>query len=150
MRLFTDASRGDENVGLAYVLELRSGARITGKHHITGEYSSMEAEWYALMEGVHIAIENMTEFDAEISVVVDCQPLVRKIREPNDMYDDTWYEYRKRALDALFEFDEWDLYWRERSSTEQNTTANRLAREALWQAQDDDADGNSTAGVNFE
>jgi len=150
MRLFTDASCGDEHIGLAYVLELRSGARITGKHHLNGTYSSMESEWYALMKGLHIAIENLTDFDDTITVVVDCHPHVRKVREPNDMYDDTWYEYRKQALELLMSFTEWDLYWRERESTEQNSTANRLAREALWQAQDSESDGNSIEGVNFE
>jgi len=80
------------------------------------------------------------------------KPLVKKIREPDNMYDEMWYSYRKRALQALFAFDSWDLYWEERKQTQHNEQANRLAREALWEGRGDDAifGGAATHGVTFE
>lgn len=149
MRVYTDASKGEGVFGIGYVIDLRTGARIEGKRYVDGEYTSMEAEWHAMMQGMEIASQNVTAYDSDIEVIIDCQPLVDKIRDPDDMYDDKWFEYRSRALEALFEFEEWELYWRERSTTEQNSRANRLAREALWQGRDG-ADGNAKYGMTFE
>lgn len=148
MKVFTDASKGEGVFGLGYVIDLKTGARIEGKRYVEGEYTSMEAEWHAMMQGIEIAKQNVTSYDTDIEVIVDCQPLVDKIREPDDMYDDKWFNYRSRALEVLFDFEEWDLYWRERSTTEQNKRANRLAREALWQGRDGD-EGNAKSGITF-
>lgn len=152
MKLYTDASRSEGVTGIGYVIILKTGTELQGKHYIEEQYTSMEAEWYAFMQGLDIAQENITNYDDEIEAVVDCHPLVEKIREPNDMYDDTWYEYRKQALAALMEFDEWDMVWEERKATEMNEKADRLAREALWEGRDDEAvhGGQAAEGVTFE
>lgn len=153
MKVWTDASCDDSEdiFGIGYVIILKSGAEITGKHYQHGDYTSMEAEYFALMEALQIAKESMTEYDNEIDVVTDCKPLVDKIREPDDLYDDRWFEYRRHALNSLFDFEKWDLYWEERSNTEQNEEANRLAREAMWQGRDDDSTygGNAVEGVSY-
>ncbi|AGM11442.1 RNAse HI [Halogranum tailed virus 1] len=151
MKLYTDASKGEGVFGLGYVINLKTGGRIEGKHYVEGDYTSMEAEWHGLMQGLEVAQEQVTAYDDTIRVVVDCQPLVDKIRDPDDMYDDKWFEYRRLALRKLFEFEEWELEWEERSTTEQNKTANRLAREALWQGRDDNGveGGNATNGITF-
>jgi len=153
MKLYTDAS-ADENAnvfGIGYILELKTGARIQGKHYVEGEYTSMEAEWYAIMQGLELASENITSHDSSIEVITDCKPLVNKIREPDDMYDDRWFNYRRQMLGELFTFEAWDLYWEERSTTEQNEKANRLAREAMWEGRGDDGvvGGNASEGVTF-
>ena len=103
------------------------------------------------MQGVDVALDNKTSFDNEIDITIDCQPLVDKIRDPDDLYQDKWYSYRKRALNRFFEFERWDLRWEARSNTEENKKANRLAREALWEARDEDDsfEGNAKQGVTF-
>lgn len=151
MKLYTDASKDNGVFGIGYVINLKTGANIQGKRYVFGDYSSMDAEWFALMQGVDVAIENKTSFDSDIDIVLDCKPLVEKIREPDDLYEDKWYTYRKRALNRFFEFERWDLRWEARSNTEENELANRLAREALWQARDEEEGFNGSAkqGVTF-
>lgn len=151
MKLYTDASKDNGVFGIGYVINLKTGANIQGKRYVFGDYSSMDAEWFALMQGVDVAIENKTSFDSDIDIVLDCKPLVEKIREPDDLYEDKWYTYRKRALNRFFEFESWDLRWEARSNTEENELANRLAREALWQARDEEEGFNGSAkqGVTF-
>jgi hypothetical protein len=151
MKVYTDASKDNGVFGIGYVINLKTGANIQGKRYVFGDYSSMDAEWFALMQGVDVAIRNKTPFDSDIDIVVDCKPLVKKIREPDDLYEDKWYTYRKRALNRFFEFETWDLRWEARSHTEENKLANRLAREALWQARDEDTqfDGSAKQGVTF-
>lgn len=153
MKIWTDASCDDRNdiFGIGYVIILKSGAKITGKKYQTGNYTSMEAEYYALMEALTIAEDSKTSYDNEVEVSVDCRPLVDKIREPDDLYDDKWFEYRRHALGMFFEFDEWDLYWEERNTAQYNKDANRLAREAMWEGRDDDKTygGTATEGVSY-
>lgn len=151
MRLYTDASKDDGVFGIGYVVVLKTGPYIKGKRYVFGDYSSMDAEWFALMQGVDVALDNKTPFDNEIDITIDCQPLVDKIRDPDDLYQDKWYSYRKRALNRFFEFERWNLRWEARSNTEENKKANRLAREALWEARDEDDsfEGNAKQGVTF-
>jgi len=151
MKLYTDASKDNGVFGIGYVINLKTGPKIQGKRYMFGDYSSMDAEWFALMQGVDVAIDNKTAFDCDIDIVLDCKPLVEKIREPDDLYEDKWYTYRKRALNRFFEFETWDLRWEPRSNTEENELANRLAREALWQARDEEENSNGFAkqGVTF-
>jgi ribonuclease HI len=151
MRLYTDASKGDGVFGIGYVLELDTGEQISEKRYVLGQYSSMDAEWFALMQGLDVAQQHISEDEDSIFVFIDCKPLVEKIRNPDDLYEDKWYTYRKRALNRLFEFDFWDLLWEARSSTKENQLANRLAREALWEVRDEDDsfDGSAKQGVTF-
>jgi ribonuclease HI len=151
MEVYTDASVDTGVFGIGYVINHPNGQTVTGKNYVKGEYTSMQAEWYGVMEGIHMS----THVDPRkrwIHVITDCKPLVKKIREPDDMYNDMWYTYRKKTLRALLQFETWDLYWEERKHTEHNEQANRLAREALWEGRGDDAiyGGAATKGVSFE
>jgi ribonuclease HI len=137
MRVYTDASHGDYVIGVGYVVCLKDGTEIQSKRYKYGEYSSMDAEWYALMEGMEVALSHRSEDDTSIDVITDCEPLVTKIRQPDDLYNDKWFSYRKRALNKLFEFDTWRLRWQKRGTSTENEAADRLAREALWQARDE-------------
>jgi|APHM01.1.fsa_nt_gi hypothetical protein len=83
MQVYTDASRGENVIGVGYVIKLKNGTEMSGKRYqFVGDYSSMDAEWCALMEGLEIACEHQTAYDNSIDVVIDCRPLVRKVRDP--------------------------------------------------------------------
>lgn len=152
MRLYTDAAADVENgaYGVGYVLDCKTGATITGKRYVYGDYSSMGAEWLALMQGLDVSVDNITSHDDEIFVYVDCDPLVDKMHEPADLYDDKWHARRKQTLGVLFEFEDYDVSWEQRASTQQNKSADRLAREALWQARGDNSSGNAVQGLTFD
>lgn len=157
MRVYTDASHGDYVIGVGYVVCLNDGSEVSNKKYKYGEYSSMDAEWFALMEGLDVAESYISDDDNNIDAITDCRPLVRKVREPDDMYDDKWFSYRKRVLNKLFEFDVWRLRWEKRGSTKYNEKADRLAKEALWQARDEygslkdtgDYTGSAEQGLQF-
>src|SRR6056297_1304671 len=154
MKLYTDASTDEDNnvFGIGYVLELKTGAIIEGKRYMLGDYTSMEAEWYGIMQGIDMAQENITSHDTDIRVITDCQPLVDKMRDPDDMYEDKWFSYRSNMLKELFEFGEWELDWEKREQTSENERADRLAREAMWEGRGDDeiVGGSASRGVTFD
>lgn len=127
MRVETDASRGDEVVGIGYVI--RSTATYTGSAYYVGEYTSMEAEHLALVHGLSNAL---SESSGAVEVYVDCQPLVGKIlgEEPLSA---NWSKRRDATHQLLDGFDYWSLKWIPR---DENADANRLAQEAFWRGEE--------------
>jgi len=122
MRLYTDAARDGEVAGLAWHLNI-DGESYSGKRFVTDGCSSMEAEYFALLDGLRHARRYSS---GNIEVFTDCQPLVEKMNVPSS--DKVWYERRRGCHRLLQKFDEWVLEWTPRSS---NSRADRLAYEAL-------------------
>jgi ribonuclease HI len=122
MELYTDAARGDEVVGLGWEIILSDEKR-EGNRYIEATHTSMEAEYYALIDGLRHARRHGTD---EIAVFVDCKPLVKKMRVPDT--DKDWYDRRQGCHRLLNKFDRWELDWTPRST---NSSADRLAYQAL-------------------
>lgn len=125
----TDASRGDQCSGLGYVLS--GQIETSGNMVLMGTHTSMEAEYYALIEGLRIA---SIESDDRSGVVAytDAKPLVTKMREPDGNSQD-WYDRRKSCHWLLNKFDSWELEYVPR---EHNEDAHQLARTALFEGRD--------------
>lgn len=123
MKVYTDAARDDEVAGMGWVIVL-NGEKIEGNRFIHGDYTSMEAEYFALLDGLRFARRHST---GEVEVFCDCKPLVEKMRVP-DGYSQDWYDRRHGCHRLLQKFESWELEWTPRSG---NTGADRLAYEAL-------------------
>lgn len=123
MKVFTDAARDSEVSGMGWEVILTGGETIDGSRYLVGDYTSMEAEYYALLDGLRYARREGTE---PIEVYCDCEPLLEKMRVPDT--DSTWYDRRRGCHRLLNKFDSWDLNWTPRSH---NSSADRLAYEAL-------------------
>jgi len=125
----TDASRGDEAVGLGYHI---SGAyQEEGNHIMTGRFSSMDAEFYALVRGFWAAT-NYAELVDECIVYSDAEPMVEKMRGNAAVWGK--WEERKQSVDWLLtKFDAADVRW---CSRVQNQRAHELAKQALYTARD--------------
>jgi len=123
MKVYTDAARDDEVAGMGWVIVLDDGETIEGNRYMLGDYTSMEAEYFALLDGLRYARRH----GSEVEVFCDCEPLVEKMRVP-DAYSNDWYDRRRGCHRLLRKFDSWELEWTPRSS---NSNADRLAYEAL-------------------
>lgn len=124
MWVYSDAARDDEVAGMAWEIILDDGSEVTGKRYLHGDYTSMEAEYYAMLDGLRYALREEHEI---VKVRTDCEPLVEKMRVP-DGYSQTWYDRRRGCHRLLNKFESWEMKWTPRSS---NTNADRLAYEAL-------------------
>lgn len=127
MRLFTDASLDRAGVvGIAYVLddEIR-GLHVEGQKHIFGNYTSMEAEYEAMMNGIHAASWQCGD---TLLVNVDCQPLVEKMMSSRMEEDYKWCNMRDNCHRILNTFDHWEINSVPRSQNEQ---ADELASQSL-------------------
>lgn len=87
----------------------------------------MEAEYIALIDGIRYA---SYEGRDDLEVYVDCEPLVKKMRQP-DYNSETWRDRREGCQWLLSKFDSYSLEWIPRSNNER---ANRVAYEALEEA----------------
>jgi len=122
MEVYTDAARDDDISGLAWVIT-HNGETVEGNRFLTGNYTSMEAEYFALLDGLRFA---RRESRGTVDVRLDCQPLVKKMRVPDSNV--LWYDRRQGCHRLLNKFDDWSMEWVPR---ENNERANRLAYEAL-------------------
>lgn len=122
MQIYTDAARDESISGLGWAIYL-DDETISGNRYLTGNFTSMEAEYYALLDGLRFARRESLE---SVDVRLDCKPLVQKMRVPDD--DKLWYDRRQGCHRLLNKFDRWTMVWVPRSS---NELANRLAYEAL-------------------
>jgi len=123
MRVYTDAARDDSVAGMGW--EIHDGEQTSkDSRYLIGEYTSMHAEYLALLDGLRYA--NRIN-DGTVKVYVDCKPLVQKMRVPDPNSDD-WFDRRRGCHRLLNKFDDWELNWTPRSS---NESADRLAYEAL-------------------
>lgn len=124
MKIYVDAARDDDIAAMGWVIILSNGEKITGKRYINDTHTSMEAEYFALLDGLRYAHRESNE---EVTVFTDCKPLVKKMRVP-DGHSDTWYKRRQGCHRMLGKFEDWELEWTPRAS---NSKADRLAYEAL-------------------
>lgn len=113
--VYTDASRDENVVGIAFISDVSEGSR-----YIVGEYTSMEAEFLA----VNNALRRCTSED-ELHIHTDCQPLVRKIANGEE-YDGLYetFDWLARKYDAVAI---------EYVPREENRAADRKAKEAFWE-----------------
>jgi len=122
MKVYTDAARDDDITGIGWKIVLADNT-VEGNRYLCGTYTSMQAEYFALLDGIRHAKRYGTD---EIEVFCDCKPLVKKMRVPDT--DKGWYDRRRGCLRLLNIFDAWELEWMPRA---ENSTADRLAFEAL-------------------
>lgn len=121
MRLYTDARRTDDGIGLGFVFDTNDGVTKDCKY-VEGEFTSMEAEFYALVEGVW----RCTRFDVDtIYCFVDCKPLVQQMERPTQ---DKWATFRDSIHWLLNKFEYWGIRWIPR---EQNTEADYLSNKVM-------------------
>jgi ribonuclease HI len=123
MKVYTDASRDDEIAGMGWQIVFDDGDIMEGQRYVEGSYTSMEAEYFAMLDGLRMA----RRYGDEVEVYVDCDPLVRKMETPDGTSED-WYQRRRGCLRLLRKFESWSLEWKPRES---NAAADRLAYEAL-------------------
>lgn len=123
MRVYTDAARDDSVVGMGWEIRNEDDT-FKDSRFLVGEYTSMEAEFLALLDGLRYARRIN---DGKVHVYVDCKPLVQKMRVP-DANSDDWFDRRRGCHRLLNKFEDWELKWTPRSS---NENADRLAYEAL-------------------
>lgn len=103
---------------MGWRIETDDGETIEGHRFLIGDYTSMESEYYALLHGLHKAKELDSK---EVTVLVDCEPLVRKMRHFDDE-NDVWHD-RKEGFDRLCGKFEWaNLEWIPRSQNEDANT----------------------------
>jgi len=111
----TDGSCGTLNAGLGYHItgEVEASGSVTIEENIT----SMQAELYALLEGVRIASLESSERES-ITIYTDCRPLKNKICASENERED-WEEYRQSARWMLNKFEEWEIRHTSRDKTEE-------------------------------
>lgn len=124
MKVYTDAARDNEVSGMGWEVVLSDDEVVQDSRYLIGDYTSMEAEYFALLDGLRFARRHDT---GEIEVYSDCEPLITKIRTPDGDNQD-WYDRRRGAHRLLNKFDDWTIEWTPRSA---NSRADRLAYEAL-------------------
>ncbi len=122
--VYVDAARDDYVTGIGYAIE--GNVNVTGRRYMHHNYTSMEAELQALLEGVRIAsIES--ESRGRCVAYTDAKPLVTKMQYANPD-DEQWSAYRESFLWLIQKFDNHSLHWCQRES---NTDAHKLAQRAL-------------------
>lgn len=122
MRVYTDAARDDNIAGFGWEIVI-SNETIEGSRYINDNCTSMEAEFYALLDGLRHARRHGTN---KIEIFCDCKPLIKKMRPSAET--GVWQKRRKGFERLVEKFDEWELEWTPRTA---NSNADRLAYEAL-------------------
>lgn len=123
MRLHTDARRTDDGIGLGFVFDI-DGEVTKDCRYVEGDFTSMEAEFYALVEGVW----RCTQFDVStIHCFVDCKPLVQQLERPTQ---EKWSEFRDSIRWLLNKFEYWGIKWVPR---EKNREADYLSNKVMQQ-----------------
>lgn len=129
MRVYTDAARDDRIVATGWKIILSDGTEQKGNRFLNEQRTSMEAEYMALLDGLRFA----RRFDeARVEVFVDCQPLLTKMRVPDENKD--WYDRRRGCHRLLNKFDEWSMEWTPRKH---NSDADEMASLALERGRDE-------------
>ena len=121
MEVFTDASRYDTVIGIGYVVRLDTKT-VEGNRSVEGEFTSMDAEMLAILEGLRIASQHSRE---HITLYTDCDPVVEKLAHPTD-----WEEYTASFEWVAGKFESCEV---ENIPRSMNTQADRLAKEAAWE-----------------
>lgn len=126
LTVYTDAARDDTVTGIAYVIS--GEVNLEGCRSMEGNYTSMDAEYHALMEGLRVASQ-ASRSNTGVTAYVDVKPLISKMQTPDEK-SELWRERRIGFNRMVGKFDEHDLEWIPR---EQNRRADELAREALFE-----------------
>jgi ribonuclease HI len=122
--IYVDAARDDSVTGIGYTIS--GEVNYEGKKYMKGHYTSMEAEFHALIEAVRIAsIKSDNREKCEIHT--DVKPLIHKMRTPDETSKE-WREYRASFQWLISKFDSYRLGW---CGRENNKSAHKLARAAL-------------------
>lgn len=108
MRVFTDAARDEEVVGLGWRVE-HNGTVTEDNTYLSGSYTSMDAEYIALLRGLREA----RGMDDHISLFSDCDPLVEKMKSPNG--DEIWLGRYRLYQQLVDNFETHNIYWIPRS-----------------------------------
>jgi ribonuclease HI len=123
--VYSDAARGDQCSGLGYIIS--GEVNLSEKKILVGTYTSMEAEYHALVEALRVAsVESKSR--GYVEAYVDVKPLTSKMRVPDDQ-SRAWRERRRSFHWLANKFDEWEL---EAVDRRLNEDAHELAREALF------------------
>lgn len=125
VKVHVDASRGEFVSGIGYVLE--GEVHESGTHILNENVTSMEAEFFALVEGIRIASLRV-ESREYCEVYSDAKPLVSKMRG-DERHSGDWQDYYNSFHWLIGKFDSWDIEYVPR---EHNEDAHQLAREALF------------------
>lgn len=128
--VYVDASRDDHVSGIGYTIRGKN-IDIQDNKYLEGHYTSMEAEFHALVEAVRVASQASDDRE-ECEVYTDCEPLVRKVCGGPDERRD-WEQYRQSARWLLNKFETWEL---RHTSRDFNEDAHQLARDALREGRD--------------
>ena len=123
MEVYTDASRRENVVGIGYVIQLDS--TYDGSTSFEGEYSSMDAEILAILEGLRVASQTHR---GHVTIHTDCNPAAHKLTSKQD---GKWKEYQESFEWLVSKFESYELKTIDRA---ENTQADHRAREALWKA----------------
>lgn len=126
MRLYSDASHDEGVIGIGYVIRDEiDDVNIIGKQYVQDDFTSMQAEYTAMMSGIHAASWYSGD---TLLIQTDCDPLAEKMRYPRED-DEQWFERWEEFHTLVNTFDTWSINSVPR---EQNGEADRLAKEALW------------------
>lgn len=128
MHVYTDAARDDGIAATGWEIILDSGEVTEGNRYIYGDYTSMQAEYFALLDGTRHAIHHSSD---SVRVVTDCEPLVGKMNGQTHPLDDQWSRRRDVYQRLVRNFNDFGLSWVPRKT---NIRADRLAYEALERA----------------
>jgi len=126
MHIYTDASRRENIIGIGYYI-IYDNTYFTGNRYIKEEHTSMEAEYFAVMEGLRIALQHSRE---DTVLHTDCKPLIQKMTVEST---GKWNEYKKGYDRLTQKFYSFEIEYVPR---EKNETAHRQAKEALWEGQE--------------
>lgn len=122
--VYVDAARDDTVAGLGYTIQ--GEVELEGRKFLEGHYTSMEAEFHALVEALRVASVE-SECRRECEAYTDVKPLVTKMRYADE--DSTEWRERRESFHWLAgKFDSYELEW---CGRENNERAHELAREAL-------------------
>lgn len=123
MELYTDASSRGSVVGVGYVI--KGNSVNAGETSFEGNYSSMDGEILAILEGLRILSQY---YDGHVEIHTDCDEAARKLTSKQV---GKWKEYQESFEWLVSKFESYELKTIDRSN---NTRADRRAKEALWEA----------------
>jgi len=126
--IFTDASRGEEVIGIGYIIRI-NGEKYTNSTYIEGNYTSMEAEYIALKTAVEDS-KFIRETDRRVDLYSDCDPLVRKMNKKNG--SEKWNKRHDEFQEVASDYN-WNLHWVPRTN---NRDADELASLGLRRGRD--------------
>lgn len=115
--------------GIGYIIE--GDIDVADNRTIYGSYTSMEVEFYALVEALRIASQRF-ESDTRAIAYTDAKPLRDKMCD-DERHRDEWQTYYDSCHWLLGKFAEWEIRYVPRGG---NADAHELARRALHEGRE--------------